>query len=308
MPCSDCYCGTSLSLSSSTKVSSSQCDTPCPGNPNDSCGGVLSTSSRRRAIAANILLNVYKKAVTTTTTGVTTYTSTYTSTTTGTITSCPPYVTNCPVGKATTVVKTMTATWCPEMDEDWSSSSVVCYGNWCVSKCSSPGCVHNRVICQSGSCHTEPCMNGETWNQLIICDDSTCNFANYTPEQCAQEKVVCYGGNCAKETCVANECQKKMVCTGDSCNYQSCSGSDCYMKEVWSGSTCTTEAPCSGASCPTPAPCSTSVVCEECEATGTGAVSTATSIPSPVVAGSSKAAPIFGITLFGAVAGFAFLL
>lgn len=48
-----------------------------------------------------------------TTTAAPTYTSTFLTTTTYTITSCPPVVTNCPVGRVTTEVITSYTTWCP---------------------------------------------------------------------------------------------------------------------------------------------------------------------------------------------------
>lgn len=44
----------------------------------------------------------------------TTYTSTYTTTKVHTITSCPPIVTNCPIGHKTTEIIVVTTTWCPE--------------------------------------------------------------------------------------------------------------------------------------------------------------------------------------------------
>lgn len=42
-----------------------------------------------------------------------TYTSTFTTTTVYTITSCPPVVTNCPIGHKTTEIVEVTTTWCP---------------------------------------------------------------------------------------------------------------------------------------------------------------------------------------------------
>ncbi|PTB42197.1 uncharacterized protein TrAFT101_008706 [Trichoderma asperellum] len=47
------------------------------------------------------------------TTAAPTYTSTFTTTNVYTITSCPPSVTNCPVGHVTTEVVTAYTTWCP---------------------------------------------------------------------------------------------------------------------------------------------------------------------------------------------------
>ncbi|KAL7937143.1 acid protease [Trichoderma chlorosporum] len=50
------------------------------------------------------------------TTAAPTYTSTFTTTSVYTITSCPPSVTNCPVGHVTTDIVTAYTTWCPIED------------------------------------------------------------------------------------------------------------------------------------------------------------------------------------------------
>lgn len=50
------------------------------------------------------------------TTAAPTYTSTFTTTNVYTITSCPPSVTNCPVGHVTTEIVTAYTTWCPVED------------------------------------------------------------------------------------------------------------------------------------------------------------------------------------------------
>jgi len=62
-----CYCANSVS--GTTDVSDGSCDLPCPGDPDESCGG------QNRGASNNILLDVYENSPSTTTSSSATSTS-----------------------------------------------------------------------------------------------------------------------------------------------------------------------------------------------------------------------------------------
>lgn len=68
-------------------------------------------ASTSKPSATHIFTN--SSTIATQTTAYPTYTSTFTTTTVYTITSCPPVVTNCPIGHKTTEIVEVTTTWCP---------------------------------------------------------------------------------------------------------------------------------------------------------------------------------------------------
>jgi hypothetical protein len=75
---SDCYCAAALDENCGTEKANGVCDSACPGNPTESCGG-HGLSSKKLKRSSPILLNVYECAIPTATTATET-----TSTTSGT--------------------------------------------------------------------------------------------------------------------------------------------------------------------------------------------------------------------------------
>lgn len=58
----DCYCANSVDDAATDQVSG-VCDTPCPGDASESCGGTVYGSTRKRAAPANILLDCYENTL-----------------------------------------------------------------------------------------------------------------------------------------------------------------------------------------------------------------------------------------------------
>ncbi|KAF4822024.1 hypothetical protein CGCSCA5_v002680 [Colletotrichum siamense] len=54
----DCYCGSFIDNSQTQQVSENQCNTQCPGNPLQRCGG-RSSVAKRQAVPAGVLLSIY---------------------------------------------------------------------------------------------------------------------------------------------------------------------------------------------------------------------------------------------------------
>ncbi|CEJ89659.1 hypothetical protein VHEMI05487 [[Torrubiella] hemipterigena] len=94
----------SSAATNSKSESQSKSQTIASSNTN----GATSTS---KPSVTHIFTN--SSTIATQTTAYPTYTSTFTTTTVYTITSCPPVVTNCPIGHKTTEIIEVTTTWCP---------------------------------------------------------------------------------------------------------------------------------------------------------------------------------------------------
>ncbi|KAL2208020.1 hypothetical protein CC79DRAFT_1368876 [Sarocladium strictum] len=263
----DCYCGDEIDESQSTRVDLNLCDIDCPGNEDQKCGGLL-VLGKRQNVPSNVLLTVYVRegdAADTTTT------VTETSTSTGTITSCPPEVTNCPIGSKTVEVATITSTFCPEATPDYKK--IVCYGDECHAAATCDVCANHRVICKDGHCFIEEC-DTDDYDRLVICEGDKCEYATGQ-----HGKVVCYGETCDIQECYGEECKEKII------NHEACVGPKC---------------PTPAPPAPTPAP-----VCfgPDCQVAPPKNNST---VP-PVVAGADAVLPAAG-AVFGIVAGFAALL
>ncbi|KFG86409.1 WSC domain containing protein [Metarhizium anisopliae] len=206
----DCYCGQRIEPSDG-KVSSAQCDTPCPGNKNQVCGG-KARLARRGDVPAGLLLSVYERKNERPTAALKVVTSTQVIT----VTSCPPVVTDCPVGQTTT--KTWIATVTPRPGpEEWHNKVVTCYGDYCVSGPGCDECQHTRVVFDGVryQCEVSP---ESSPHRLVHCKDDKCRYSKCRGDRCNQ-KVVCWDGQCTPAACYGDECDKKLVCSnGHSCS------------------------------------------------------------------------------------------
>ncbi|KAG9254732.1 uncharacterized protein F5Z01DRAFT_654707 [Emericellopsis atlantica] len=329
----DCYCGDEVNSDDTQRVANSQCDVACPGNELESCGGLAGAVARRQTVPLSILLSVYIRirdaavtsgavptgTMTAAPTGTNIVTETITDTLT--ITSCPPEVTNCPVGQVTTT--TYTTEYCPEVTSAanaWHEKVLICYGDYCAPQFPCSECAKHRVVCEGDVCHPEVCTNEEYYKK-VVCNGDHCVYPTCEGADCLK-KVVCYGDNCVAAKCYGDECEKNLVCHGDACGYETCQGEDCYKQYNCEGDNCQVVPACQGDHCPTPAPpmpaTTTGAACNgvNCPAVvptaapSTGAnnngQSQCTGVHCDVpVAGSSKILPALGM---GAIAGMAFFL
>ncbi|KAL7938786.1 hypothetical protein V8C35DRAFT_328729 [Trichoderma chlorosporum] len=283
----DCYCGDELDLDTAGKITDDLCDTPCPGDEHEICGGLVAAArlAREKQKPLSVVLSLYVRihdeyrqedheydhndnqyhhedhqfnhtyGITTTRPPYHTFTSTTTSTKTYTITSCPPWIEHCSVGHKTTEVVTVTTELCPK--PEWHKKKIVCYGGHCAPEepCREEHCDRHRVVCNGDDCRTEDCTDTDEWHKLVICDGKDCRYHHCEGEEC-NTKIVCYDGKCAKETCYGDECRKKFVCKGFECGHEQCNGEDCHGYEVCNGSgwDCHPRPPCNGAGCPIPHP------------------------------------------------------
>lgn len=264
----DCYCGTEIDESQSTRVDLNSCDIDCPGNDEQKCGGLL-VLGKRQNVPSNVLLTVYVRSDADG--GDTTSTVTETSTSTGTITTCPPEVTDCVIGGKTIEVATHTSTFCPEPTPDYKK--IVCYGDECFAENTCDACAAHRVVCRDGHCFVEECET-EDHNRLVICKGDDCDYAHGQ-----HGKVVCYGETCDIQECYGDECKEKIV------NYDECVGEEC---------------PKPAPPAPTPAPPCFGPECEVVRIKNNGTVP-------PVIAGADSVLPAAG-AVFGLLAGMVALL
>ncbi|OAA75863.1 Carbohydrate-binding WSC [Akanthomyces lecanii RCEF 1005] len=234
----DCFCADTVDSSASKKDDKSKCNLPCPGMPEEHCGGMLSKMKRADVVPAGSAMTAYMReggssssssnggsGGTTSKASSKTVTSTYVST----ITSCPPSVTNCPVGSKTHKVVVETVAVCPQ--PKWHAKKIECHNNHCAPEyaCEGKHCKHQRVICVDGKCQAEEC-NTNDWHKLVICKGKDCKYSQCKGAEC-DKKVVCYNGNCVVEQCYGKECDKNMVCKGDKCGWQSCKSGDASCKK-----------------------------------------------------------------------------
>lgn len=95
------------------------------------------------------------------TTAAPTYTSTFTTTNVYTITSCPPSVTNCPVGHVTTEIVTAYTTWCPVEDSSPTAFPSVPAAPQITATFTLP----NTYTCSQGK---DSCSNPQTAPHVIV--------------------------------------------------------------------------------------------------------------------------------------------
>ncbi|KHO01605.1 Carbohydrate-binding WSC [Metarhizium album ARSEF 1941] len=249
----DCFCGETADTAQ--KVDAAMCNSPCPGNQAQSCGG-NGGNTRRDAVAAAPApmkaVSMYVRAKAGEAGGP--ITRTVTRVDVATITKCHPTVTNCPASKATQVV-TQVVDACPRQPQaiEWHKKKIICYGGHCAHEVPCE-CQKQRVVCDGAKCHSEYSHSKE-WSSLVVCKGDDCKWSTSDDNRWYEEKIVCYGGKCAWEKCHSDECHKKLVCRGDECKHEKCSGDECHKKFICDhkGDHCKPAAPCSG-QCPKPPP------------------------------------------------------
>jgi len=184
-----------------------------------------------------------------------TITQTITSTHIGTITTCPPDVHDCPIGKKWTKVVTHTKEYCPEKEkekeEKHKHKKIVCHGDWCAPEEHCDKCEHHRVVCEDDHCRAEPCKKEDDPHKLVVCNGKECHFRKCHGEEC-KRKIVCHDGKCVFPKCHGHECEKKWACDGDDkCKFEKCDGEDCGKKVICKDGKCKPEEPCDH-ECPVP--------------------------------------------------------
>lgn len=113
-----------------------------------------------------------------TTTASPTYTSTFTTTKVYTITSCPPTVTNCPVGHITTEIITSLTTWCPGENPQPTVTTTVSVPG-CPGGHHCPPPVESTPVCPGGencpppAVSTPVCPGGENCAPVVSTPEAT---------------------------------------------------------------------------------------------------------------------------------------
>ncbi|OAQ67263.1 WSC domain-containing protein [Pochonia chlamydosporia 170] len=243
----DCFCGQRLD-GSDFRVDERKCDIICPGNMRQRCGGLDRPGLRPRDdIPADWLLSIYERRGG----NPTTTSKVITSTKVITITSCPPAVTDCPIGHKITKTWTATVPWSHGWEWEWHKKKVTCYGDYCVSGYHCDECERHRVVYDGGSYQCEA-SSDPNWHRMVHCDGGKCYYSKCHGDGC-NKKVVCWDGQCTSEVCYGDECKKKLVCHDGRCEHQSCHGDDCHKKWVCKDGKCTVDPGCTG-DCMAPPP------------------------------------------------------
>ncbi|KID92747.1 WSC domain containing protein [Metarhizium guizhouense ARSEF 977] len=247
----DCFCGEKADAAQ--KLDAGMCNSPCPGNQAQSCGGNGGGNTRRDGAAPMKAVSMYVRSQAAEAGGA--ITKTITTTKVATVTKCPSTVTNCPVGKPTYVVTKVTEA-CPRPTEaiEWHKKKITCYGGYCAPEIPRQS-EKQRVICDGAKCHAESCYNKD-WSSLVLCKGDDCKWSTSDDDRWFEKKIVCFDSKCAWENCHGDECHKKFVCRGDECKHESCSGDDCHKKFICDhkGDNCKLAPPCNGKDCPKPPP------------------------------------------------------
>ncbi|PTB69196.1 hypothetical protein BBK36DRAFT_1112489 [Trichoderma citrinoviride] len=259
----DCYCGDELDMETAGKVDADLCDTPCPGDECQTCGGLTAAArlAREKERPLSVILSLYirlgedleyhhddghehehawahdpphqnngwkSSTQPPHPPSQRTYTHTITSTTTSTITSCAPGVPHCPIGNKVTQAVTLTTELCPT--PEWHRKKIICYGDHCAPEepCRDDG--------DGGELHCQ--------RQRVVCNGESCHT-----EICADTDdewhrlVVCddSGSECRYRQCAANdddECNDtKVVCYDGNCAKEPCWGDECRRNFVCRGTT-----------------------------------------------------------------------
>ncbi|SPJ72609.1 related to cornifin B [Fusarium torulosum] len=226
-----CYCGNELDLSTSTSVSTDQCDIVCPGDDSENCGGLTSGSRimRRQAIDINVLLSIYVAI------GVNPGGETETVVNTDFVTETLAPVTTTATVTYTQSGETATKTVTTVLAAVPTDVIIVCYGNYCAPQTHCPSCTKFQVVCDDGLCAPQECHD-DTWNKLKICESGSCYYADYKEEECNQ-RIVCHGSSCERE--ISEDYARKFVCDVDEDRYyfDECHD-DCYGYEKCSNGNC----------------------------------------------------------------------
>ncbi|KAI8268242.1 hypothetical protein K4K56_004290 [Colletotrichum sp. SAR 10_98] len=226
----ECYCGNVVDSTNEVNVAEGQCDTPCPGNPDQRCGHAVTPSGsrlKRQLLSVEIRLTIFARVVggiSSTSSGAS-GTATISGSSTAGVNDCSgpfcykprPCVSGMCFGQ-------------PCIDGDcWKR--FISYGGYCGydSGCSGSQCQH-RLVCYDGVWFPDIC-DGYDCGRKIVCTNGQCEYA--TPgSKHYDEVVVCYGNNCEVQKCNGDACNQKYVCTDGSCGFQSGSASEAGQKHT----------------------------------------------------------------------------
>ncbi|KAI8264880.1 hypothetical protein K4K58_011978 [Colletotrichum sp. SAR11_239] len=205
----ECYCGNVVDSTNEVKVAEAQCDTPCPGNPDQRCGHAVTPSGsrlKRQILSVEIRLTIFARVVggiTSTSSGAS-GTATISGSISGSSTAgvnastvTATFTTTAVTTVGTAVVsgvQTITTTYCPLCQD--------CMGPFCYK--SSP--------CVSGMCFGQPCIDGDCWKRFISYG-GYCGYDSGCSGSHCQRRLVCYDGVWFPDVCDGYDCGRKIVCT-----------------------------------------------------------------------------------------------
>ncbi|RFU80600.1 carbohydrate-binding wsc [Trichoderma arundinaceum] len=274
IPTSDCYCGDELDLATCGKVADGLCDTPCPGDDCQTCGGLATAAGlfREKQLPLSVVLSLYVRFELENdhdrwrnhwhdnewehgndhdwehgkdweygkdydwNHGHGDFTRTR-----------PPHRT---VTSTITRTTTSTITSChlglPHCSVGHKITKVV---TATTELCPQPDWHKKKIVCFGGYCAPEePCHGEHCKHHRIICNGDDCY-----PEECTEKDdwhrlVVCNGKDCHYHQCTGDECNAKVVCYDGKCAKETCYDKECHKKFVCKGTECGHEH-CDGDDC-----------------------------------------------------------
>ncbi|KAI8240885.1 Translation initiation factor IF-2 [Colletotrichum sp. SAR 10_96] len=173
----ECYCGNVVDSTNEVNVAEGQCDTPCPGNPDQRSGHAVTPSGsrlKRQLLSVEIRLTIFARVV-------------------GGISS-----TSSGASGSATISGSSTAgvnrrlvcydgVWFPDVCDGYDCGrKIVCTNVQC--EYATPGSKHydEVVVCYGNNCEVQKC-NGDACNQKYVCTDGSCGFQSGSASEAGQK-------------------------------------------------------------------------------------------------------------------------
>ncbi|EHK23594.1 uncharacterized protein TRIVIDRAFT_79838 [Trichoderma virens Gv29-8] len=274
----DCYCGDDLDLETSGRVTEDLCDTPCPGDKRQTCGGLIAAArlALEKQRPQSLVLSLYVRIH-----GEDhdenhddheyhhddkenhwdgkenhwddkenhwdghKYNNTWDKT--------PTRPQRHTFTSTITSTKTQTITSCPPWIQHCSvghkTTEIVTVT---TELCPKPEWHKKKIICYGGHCAPEePCGDEHCERHRVICKGDDCYPEVCTDKEEWHKLVVCDGKDgkdCRYHQCDGEECNSKIVCYDGKCAKETCYGEECRNKFVCKGFECGHEQ-CNGDDC-----------------------------------------------------------
>ncbi|KAK4073854.1 hypothetical protein Trihar35433_3328 [Trichoderma harzianum] len=274
----DCYCGDELDFETAGKVDENLCNTPCPGDEHQTCGGLAAArrlaleKQEPRSVVLSLYVRIhgeehhddheyqhddheYKHDDHEYHHNETEYhhddheyhndghqwNNTY-----GTKPTRPYHTFTSTI----TSTKTSTITSCPSWVEHCpvghKTTEVVTVT---TELCPKPEWHKKKIVCYGGHCAPEePCREEHCEHHRVICSGDDCYPEVCTDKDEWHKLVICDGKDCRYHQCSGEECNSKIVCYDGKCAKETCYGEECHKKFVCKDSECGHEH-CNGDDC-----------------------------------------------------------
>ncbi|KAL7951545.1 hypothetical protein V8C42DRAFT_356769 [Trichoderma barbatum] len=254
----DCYCGNELDLATAGKITEDLCDTPCPGDRHQTCGGVAAAIrlAHEKQRPLSVVLSLYVRIHDEHHDDGHEYNHTwdhhdnhtwdhhhdnggheYKHTWGGIKPTRRPYHT---FTSTITSTKTSTITSCPPWIPNCSVGHKVTEVMTVTTElCPKPEWHKKKIVCYGGHCAPEePCRDEHCEHHRVICHGDDCYPEVCTDKEEWHKLVICDGKDCRYHQCAGDECNTKIVCYDGKCAKETCYGGECRSKFVCKGFEC----------------------------------------------------------------------